>query len=912
MPAVAPTVAGRRSALTPLLPLILFLGMGGLLRAQVEVTPTPLRFDCTLLDADSTSTITVRSLDGQIIIRRFELDSAKAFFPPQGPRSGGDTISLNGSPRTYLVRFHPRTLGPFIDTLRILFSRPGLDERDTVAVPLLGKAVRPLITIASESGDFNEVPVDSTASRTIYLDNPSCRTIVLDTVLVDDDHGPGPFHLIRVPRFPCRIVDGGRDSIVVEFAPSEVGSAGVELKVRFNRSEELRYPLSGAGSGAVFAAHTSGIDFGKVPVGGSSTVREALFLNRGNTPLTIEKVWLTGADTSLVHVGDFDRTVLPARDGRDTASMLRLPVLFTPSTTSPVAATIHLRTASGQDAEMQVAGVGTSDIRMEPSRLEFGPVMVNTTRSLIDTVELINDRSEPLVIDDVIWQGGGAGAFELLDIPQPPFSIKPGARLRFGARFRPGAEGEYQARALFRFDNGGGIDLDLRGLGVTPRLEWTDGNQQVFLGQVPIGVVGVPDTLYLVNRGDVAAEIDTVVIDGQVPGRDQFILVDIVGPRRLRPLRLDDHDTLACIVVFAPQAAPSIGTSYQARLVVRTPGPVRDRELRGEVSGTRSAIEPGIVDFDSVYVGTTDTAHLTIRGGSTGLHIVGAGTRGREAGAFKALLAPSVDLPIAPNTDTTIELTFHPDTVGSYATLLILPLEGGGAIRVPLIGHGIDRPIRHVSVGDTSVDVNEPFVLGVHVDPPLVSDDHVQTFSARLVADRHALHFIGSDDPALQAVVRGDTIDITRTGSPITGGTLASLRFEGLVTGKPSNTVALVSAALDPLADSVDRTGGIVLLSGCDVGRNLAFGRSAHVVAITPQPVGSVAALRYVAPEGTLPWVQIVDAAGQIRGRIELPVGTGAEQTGEVRLDHLPSGLYLVELRVGTQRSSVPVVIGDR
>jgi|GEM_PF-2484411 len=665
------------------------------------------------------------------------------------------------------------------------------------------------------------------------------------------------------------------------------------------------------GAGTNLVPRNPFLDFGRVPVGGSG-VRNVFFMNRGATPLVLDSAWIEGDGALFRIAGDVRGVILPpTQNVFDTARMLRMSLVFSCDTVGLFNARLRLRSVDGDTAEMQLVTGSSEDVRLEPDELYMGMVPVDSLRVVTDTITILNGENGPLAVDNVVtWVGGDAGAFVLFDLPE---FVPPNSRSRrFGVAFRPGAPRHYETSAfLYLRGTGNFLRLRLSGDGRVgrPRLEWLDSN--VRFDPVPFGVTSAPTVLRLVNRGELATDIDTVVIAGGDSA--SFVLMRVSGPRRLRPGALD---TLHCEVAFAPLPSVPSRPGRIALLVVRSQqGGLPVRMLEGEVSNNGPSIDPPrLVDFDSALVNSIDTlaGGLAVGAGGTSLRIVDVEVHGPDSSAF-GVVGPLNRL-IPSGGTTRFDLTFHPDGVRLYRALLVLRLEKGQQIRVGLQGRGVEfvRGTRLVWIDRVSADVNRPFVLGVHVTPPLTADDNVQRASLKIVVDRRALHFLGADDPELQVDIQNDTLFVDRTGPAIVGDELAALRFEGLVTGQPSNAVAFVAATLDPLPDSLQRLDGLVLLNGCDVGRGVLFGRSAHVVGITPQPAGGVAALRYVAPEGSLPSLLVVDAVGQVQRRLELPAGTGAEQTGEVRLDDLPSGLYLLELRVGSQRSSMTVVIGDR
>jgi hypothetical protein len=100
-----------------------------------------------------------------------------------------------------------------------------------------------------------------------------------------------------------------------------------------------------------------------------------------------------------------------------------------------------------------------------------------------------------------------------------------------------------------------------------------------------------------------------------------------------------------------------------------------------------------------------------------------------------------------------------------------------------------------------------------------------------------------------------------------------------------------------------------VILSGCDVGTNIGFGKRITILAVQPNPVKSVAVVTYRAPKGAMPVLSLLDVAGRERLLRRLEPGTGEEQSAAVEITGVASGIYRLELRDGAERVSVPIIV---
>jgi hypothetical protein len=65
----------------------------------------------------------------------------------------------------------------------------------------------------------------------------------------------------------------------------------------------------------------------------------------------------------------------------------------------------------------------------------------------------------------------------------------------------------------------------------------------------------------------------------------------------------------------------------------------------------------------------------------------------------------------------------------------------------------------------------------------------------------------------------------------------------------------------------------------------------------------------YQAPIGALPTLRLVDITGRQVLSVQLPAGTGAEQSAVVSVREVASGTYLLELSDRSERVALPIMI---
>ncbi|HVZ38857.1 MAG TPA: hypothetical protein VHI13_06245, partial [Candidatus Kapabacteria bacterium] len=70
-----------------------------------------------------------------------------------------------------------------------------------------------------------------------------------------------------------------------------------------------------------------------------------------------------------------------------------------------------------------------------------------------------------------------------------------------------------------------------------------------------------------------------------------------------------------------------------------------------------------------------------------------------------------------------------------------------------------------------------------------------------------------------------------------------------------------------------------------------------------------IAVVRYREPAGAVGRLVVVDGVGREVSVVDLPAGTGEEQEATITLGDVSSGVYFLELRYGSERSALPLVV---
>jgi hypothetical protein len=145
-------------------------------------------------------------------------------------------------------------------------------------------------------------------------------------------------------------------------------------------------------------------------------------------------------------------------------------------------------------------------------------------------------------------------------------------------------------------------------------------------------------------------------------------------------------------------------------------------------------------------------------------------------------------------------------------------------------------------------------------------------------------------------------------GAALRGTQLFRLEMYGLVTAVAENVMRLDSVELYG-AGSPAHADGLVLLEGCDVGRDRVFDKAVTITSLRPHPVEGQATVGYWSASGSRPRLVLRDAMGREALAVDLPPGEGSEREATVSTVNLPSGLYRLELRDRGEVSAVSVLV---
>lgn len=232
----------------------------------------------------------------------------------------------------------------------------------------------------------------------------------------------------------------------------------------------------------------------------------------------------------------------------------------------------------------------------------------------------------------------------------------------------------------------------------------------------------------------------------------------------------------------------------------------------------------------------------------------------------------------------------------------------------PVAYHRVDRPHRF-SFDTLSLTVGQRGLLTLRSNPPVRRQELLRRYSIvfRLPPASIFLHRVFDIDGTLLPVTPGDTAGeyrVERQGGIVSGDALLRVELEGLTTGVPLN-IADIRSALSIENDSIGAgNDGLIILSGCDIGRGFAWGRRAALLRVFPNPAPERSVtVMYRAPEGSRVDLVLLDGTGAEVARWKAGTGDGLERKSVIALPWVSAGFYWLELRNGVEHDVTPLVL---
>ena len=314
---------------------------------------------------------------------------------------------------------------------------------------------------------------------------------------------------------------------------------------------------------------------------------------------------------------------------------------------------------------------GTGTVNLGNSSLDFGPVVIGSTKTLSDTIT--NNTSSDVTIASI--QGAGSG-FQISGVTMP-LTVAAGQTVSFNVQFQAASKGSATVTISFQDQNSQGVvSLTATAQGVT--LGQLSANpSQIAFGNTQVGTNQTASVI-LTNIGGSDLTITAATMSGA-----GFSLTGFAPP-----VTLQAGFTTSLTIIFAPPASGS----YSGSVTLATTSDNQNSNFvisftgAGVMPGTLSA-NPSSVAFGNVQVGTSSSKSETLTNtGSTAVTISQATVSGTGY-SISGLTLPTT---LNSNQSVTFTVKFAPTSAGaSNGSVSVVSDASNSPLSISLSGTGV-------------------------------------------------------------------------------------------------------------------------------------------------------------------------------------------------------------------------------
>ena len=501
------------------------------------------------------------------------------------------------------------------------------------------------IGIKPASVGFGSVPIGSSASQTVTLNNPGNENLTISQASVS-----GAGFAISGLTIPLTLEPGQTVSFTTTFTPQSSGTDHGRITLGFSRSygrgrfsSGTIISLTGTGTaaGQLGAAPTS-VSFASVQVG-SSQAQSASLTNSGSSSLTVSQAALSGTAFSMGGLS----LPLTLAAGQSTS----FTVTFAPTASGSASGSVTI-TSNGSNPSLSIplsgTGVSQGTLSPNPASLAFGSVQDNKTSNLSET--LTNSGGSSLTISAASASGTGFSMSGL----SLPLTLAAGQSTSFTVTFAPTASGSATGSVTIT-SNGSNpsLSIPLSGTGVAQGALTANPTSLAFANTQVGSSTNLSETL--TNTGG-----SSVTVSQATSNNDVFSISGLT-----LPLTLTANQSVTFTATFTPtSAAAATGTLS----VVST---ASNSTLSIALSGTGTAlgtlaVTPASLIFGNVTVGSNSALSGSLTASGASVTITAASSNNSEF----ALSGISLPVTLASGQSTAFTVTFTPQAAGATSASL--------------------------------------------------------------------------------------------------------------------------------------------------------------------------------------------------------------------------------------------------
>lgn len=564
------------------------------------------------------------------------------------------------------------------------------------------EAAAPELTVSTRSLSLDQFDLGASESQTITLENTGGSPLnVSDISFVGRDASAFSVGTST----PVVIQSGESQQVTVTVAPDADAAGPLRATLQVTSSDPTSplttASLSANATGPVASTNRDTLPFFSQPVN-STSERTFLLDNRGNDPLSVSDVSITGSDASAFEIVAEPNAVSPSGTREITVS-------FTPDTGGDKQATLQVETNDPNDGTITVdlSGSGQEpDVSVASASVSFGTVGSESVRT--KTVTIHNTGGAPLDLDriglngsDAISAVSGTGSETLV----------PGETQRVTIQFAPTTGGGASATLSVITDDPDEptTTVSISGVGQVPDVSLGTTSEQ--FGTVGVGSSSLT-AVTVTNDGN-----ETLVLtNASLGGSDAGAFAVVTGDG----IRVPPGESRTVSVAFAPETTGSAS----ATLSLETNDP--DEGTRTvSLSGTGADADIGAgtasVTFGATDVSTTETRTVTITNDGAASTTISTVTFTDSSASALSVVSGSGAVTLDPGESQQVAIQFAPTSEGERSGLLQAINDTGVIVTNVSVG-GVGA-VPNVTLNTTSVSYNDTRVDGQKTKLVRVTND---------------------------------------------------------------------------------------------------------------------------------------------------------------------------------------------
>jgi hypothetical protein len=337
-------------------------------------------------------------------------------FPPYFANTCvSNLVMIPGSSCTFGVSFAPPNTGAFTAEIDFVDNSGGVSGSEQI-VQLSGTGVPPgpIVTLQPSSIAFGTESVGSSSSaQTVTLSNAGSTGLNLTSIAATGANAVD-FGISAAGSNPCpmpngTVVSGSSCTVGVFFAPQTGGSKSANLSFTDDASGSPQsVPLSGTATAPSIQISPTSLNFNSQSEGTTSPPQGLTLSNNGTTPLAINSVGVTGANS-----GDFTETNnCPPSLGAGLNCVAN--VSFKPAAPGSRSASVSIAdNVVGSPQTIPLAGTGTqAAVSLSPASINFGNQLSGVPSAPV-TITVTNTGTGSLTVSTATTSGTNASDFTI-------------------------------------------------------------------------------------------------------------------------------------------------------------------------------------------------------------------------------------------------------------------------------------------------------------------------------------------------------------------------------------------------------------------------------------------------------------------------------------------------------------------